>query len=210
MTDHFATLGVPRRPWLEEADLKARFHALTAAHHPDVALGSPSPEGAESSFFSSLTVAYRVLADPRARLRHWLELEAPGEAGLLSGGAAPPSVADLFLETGAKKQRIDAFLKEQAAAGSAVAKALLMPRHLALQEELEAFLAILEAERARWLERLPALDAAWRQSASARNQEVRDVQDVLLLLAETARALGFLDRWSAQIREALTRLQIGI
>ncbi len=192
MTDHFALLGEPRRPWLEEEALKARFHALTAEHHPDVAgtdAGSPP--------FAALTVAYGVLNNPRARLRHLLELEAPEEP--FRGVAAPPSVGELFLEMGAKKQALDGFLKKRTAAGSALAKALLLAEQYTLQEDLEALLAVLEAERGRWLERIPALDAAWTSGEAE-----RPVSQV----AETAQALGYLDKWSAQIREGLVRLQI--
>ena len=189
MTDYFALLGEPRRPWLDEEALKTRFHALTAERHPDVAREE------DSGPFSALTVAYRVLSDPRARLRHLLELEAPQEP--FRGIPAPASVGELFPVMGAKKQALDAFLKKRAASASALAKALLLPEQYALQEELESLLQVLEAERNRWLQEIPALDAAWTAGERPVPQ-----------LAKTAQALGYLDKWSAQIREGLVRLQI--
>jgi len=197
MTDHFASFGEPRRPWLDEEALKARFHALTTRHHPDVAENA----GEAANPFAALTVAYRVLGDARARLRHLLELEAPEEP--FRGVPAPASVGDLFPEMGAKKHALDAFLKKRADATSALAKALLASEQFALQEELEDWLGILEAERTKWLARLPELDAAWMHAAG--DQAKRPVREV----AETAQALGYLDKWSAQIREGLVRLQIG-
>ena len=35
MTDHFATLGEPRRPWLDAEALKEKFHRLSGTVHPD-------------------------------------------------------------------------------------------------------------------------------------------------------------------------------
>jgi hypothetical protein len=192
MIDHFAVLEEPRRPWLEEEALKARFHALTAEQHPDVA-----EAGSGSGPFAALTVAYRVLSDPRTRLRHLLELEAPEEP--FRGVVAPPTVGALFLEMGSKKQKLDGFLKKRSAAGSALAKALLLAEQYALQEDLEALLGVLDAERGRWLETLPALDAAWEDGGTERP---------IKAVAETAQALGYLDKWIAQVREGLVRLQI--
>jgi curved DNA-binding protein CbpA len=70
MTDLFAVFEEPSRPWLEPEGLKAKYHQLTAIHHPDVAGGSGD--------FAEINRAYQILADPAARIRHLLELESPG------------------------------------------------------------------------------------------------------------------------------------
>jgi hypothetical protein len=188
--DHFARLDEPRRPWLDTTELKAKFHALTSQHHPDVA-GEDSPD------FAALNVAYNTLRDPRLRLRHLLELEAPQ---LLSRQIpAPSSIGDLFLTMGAKTQALDKFLQKRATTKSTLGKAMLITDQLMLQEDLEKWLHALQQHQERWLKLLPELDNAWQQDKAATAPK----------LAETAQALSYLDKWSAQIREGLVKLQIG-
>lgn len=232
--DHFATLGEPRRPWLDAEALKARFHRLTVEFHPDVAgageamenkekrgsenrppAGARRAEGAGMGGekrkqegmpdFSALNVAYQTLRDPRTRLRHLLELEAPALIARQRTAAAPAAVAALFAGMGAKKQALDAFLKKRAAAGSSLEKALLMAEQLELQEMLEEWLAVLETERERWVKGIPALDAAWMADPARKVAP----GELASQIAETVQTLGFLDKWSAQIREGLVRLHIG-
>jgi curved DNA-binding protein CbpA len=71
VTDHFAALGLPRRAWLDPEDIKSRHHALIAASHPD------KPTG-DAALAASLNTARATLENPASRLRHLLELEAPG------------------------------------------------------------------------------------------------------------------------------------
>ena len=71
MTDHFAALGLPRRAWLDPEGIKSRHHALIAAGHPD------KPSG-DAALAASLNAARSTLENPASRLRHLLELEAPG------------------------------------------------------------------------------------------------------------------------------------
>jgi len=194
MTDSFALLGVPRRFWLEEEALKERFHTLTAEHHPDVA------GEAAGRAFAALNVAYQTLRDPRARLRHWLELEAPG-AG--TRATVPAAAEAFFPAVAAKKEALEAFLKRRTAAGGAVAKALLFPEQFALHEGLEECLAALERERTALLGQLPALDAQWQ---AATPEERRALTNTLL---EAAQTLGYLERWAAQLREGIVQLQTG-
>jgi len=191
MTDHFACLGEPRRPWLDEEALKAKFHALTAEHHPDVA-------GADAPDFSAINVAYGVLRDPRTRLRHLLELEAPGR--LAGRQAVPPPIVELFTAMGDKKQSLDRFLEKRAAAGSALGRAMLASEQFRLQEEVEEWHGVLQAEKARWLDQIPALDDAWLAGPAERD-------GVAVRVAETAQALGYLEKWAAQLWDGLVKLQ---
>jgi len=194
MTDFFDALGVPHRPLLEEEELKRRFLALTAEHHPDVA-------GAESSNFATLNLAYQTLRDPRLRLRHLVEL-ATG-ASTPRHQAAPAVIGELFAEMGRHKQALDTFLKRFAAAPAGLGKALLMEEQLQLQETLETWLQRLEQERERTLEALPALDHQWMTDPASRESLVPKLSDI-------AQTLVYLDRWIAQIREGLLQLQIGL
>lgn len=232
MTDYFATLGEPRRPWLEEDALKKRFLALTSEHHPDVAktaaLQGENAQGSGSSAdftgpapdFALINLAYQTLREPRTRLRHLLELErtehaeksgsegAP-TASLPKHQPAPEAVGALFSKMGGMKHTSDTFLKKRSAATSPLAKALLMGEQLELQEKLEAWLAELEEEKERGMAVLPALDALWQESAEAENAaHAGQRSEVLVALGELAQLLGYLDKWIAQVREALVKLQI--
>jgi hypothetical protein len=188
MQDQFAIFNEPRRPWLDEERLKAKFHTLTVEHHPDVASG-------KNDVFSTINLAYETLRNPRTRLKHLLELEAPELVARHL--PAPAAIGNLFLDMGERTQRLTVFLKKRTFASSALTKAMLMNEQLQLQEDLEAWLEVLESEKRRWLEKLPGLDAEW-------TNENRSAAP----LAEVAQALGYLDKWTAQIREGVVRLQI--
>ncbi len=189
MPDCFALLDEPRRPWLDADALKEKFHALAAAHHPDVARG-----GAVD--FAALNDAYQKLRDPVQRLRHLLELEAPD--ALARAQQIPADIAELFMRIGAQRQALDAFLKKQSQAASALAQALLAPEKIALLAHFENLLAALDERRAHLLETLRSLDDAWRLEKSG----------TVSRLAEVFQSLSFLSKWSDQLREAVLKLTL--
>ena len=189
MPDCFALLDEPHRPWLDADALKEKFHALAAAHHPDIARG-----GAVD--FTALNDAYQKLRDPVQRLRHLLEIEAPD--ALARAQQIPADIAGLFMQIGAQRQALDAFLKKQAQAGSALALALLAPEKLALRAQLETLLHALDEHRAQLLETLRSLDDAWRLEKSG----------TVSRLADVLQSLSFLSKWSDQLREAVLKLTI--
>jgi len=175
---------------VDQVGLKAKFHALTTEHHPDVS-------AANSPDFAAVNIAFNTLREPRLRLRHLLELEAPEL--LRRNAPAPATVANLFLKMGAMTQTLDRFLAKRAGTKSTLGKATLIAEQLVLQEDLEEWLSVLEKEKASWLAKIPEMDAAW----------MRDRRAAFEPVAETAQALSYLDKWSAQIREGLVKLQIG-
>ena len=76
MTDYFALLNEPRRPWIEPETLKAKFLALAAGIHPDRIHNADELEKAGATHrYAELNTAYNCLAEPKSRLRHLLELE---------------------------------------------------------------------------------------------------------------------------------------
>ena len=189
MPDHFAILGQPRRPWLDEAALKDAFHQATARQHPDVAGGS----GEEAS---ALNAAYAVLRDPAARLRHLLELEWPDAAPV--SAAVAPELADAFGKIAALRQAGSALQKKAAAAQSPLARALLAGEQAEQRRALESALAALAADESSALEVLRGLDVEW----SERDETMRT------RLAAAQQRLAFLAKWQAQLREDLFRLGV--
>lgn len=147
MTDYFALLEEPRAAWLDPDALKQKFHGRARTEHPD----------AGGSSFQELNAAYRVLADPKSRLAHLLELNGAKPKAIAQ---PPPDLVDMFFAT---------------------AKALKGSR-----AEMEAQLDRLTGERDHVIESLRALGVSDNRQLSDAHQR-----------------LAFLDRWIAQLNEAL-------
>src|SRR3954470_14391797 len=84
MTDYFALLNEPRRPWIDSESLKAKFHAISGDLHPDRVHAEPESQKREAqNAYTELNAAYRCLGDRKERLFHLLCLEL---------GSKPPDV----------------------------------------------------------------------------------------------------------------------
>jgi hypothetical protein len=100
------------------------------------------------------------------------------------------------MEAATLRREVDAFLRQQAAATTPLALALLTSERFMQRRDVEKALAELEAMRAQRLEGVRAEDALW---------EARD-STAAARLAALQQALAYLDRWSAQLRELLVQL----
>jgi hypothetical protein len=118
VTDFFALFGEARRPWLDPEKLKERYFARARARLAD----------------AELNEAFRVLSDPRWRLRHFLQLEG---ADLNAGRDVPPVLADLFWNSGMLLREIDRWISQNAAAPSALTRALLSGERAQLETRLK-------------------------------------------------------------------------
>lgn len=186
-TDHFALLDQPRRPWLDPEALKDSFHRLVAEQHPD--------KTGDSRRFAEMNAAFSLLANPAARLRHLLELEAPYV--MTAPVQIPPAMAEAFMRVATLRRAVDAFAKQHASATTPLAQALLTSERFALQRDVETQLAELTAAHARILAAIREDDAAWSQDQAA-------LAPHLLLLQQE---LTYVDKWSMQLREALFNMQ---
>jgi curved DNA-binding protein CbpA len=119
MTDYFALLQQPRKPWLDAEQLKQKYHQLAREKHPEMAV---------------LNEAYRVLADPKLRLHHLLSLE--GAPPSTAGQPVPDQLANLFIEIGTLVIDVDRVLGEATAATNALSKSLLKPSILEQQKRV--------------------------------------------------------------------------
>ncbi|MDQ3621399.1 MAG: J domain-containing protein [Verrucomicrobiota bacterium] len=189
MTDHFAVLNLPRRPWLNPEQLQERFHQIGARLHPDVAPQDPNE-------FARLTSAYQVLREPAARLRHLLELEFPDE--LTKPAAIPAGLRDLFMQIAPVHEGLAAFLRKHTEATSALARALLASERVGWNRTLGAKRAMLEDRLAGVFEQLRRLDASWSSAVQESGGE----------LAALHAELSFLGKWTAQLREAQLQLEL--
>jgi hypothetical protein len=189
MTDHFAALEQPRRPWIDPEALKDFFHRASAEWHPDVA-GS-----GDAARFAAVTAAYSALRDPVGRLRHLLELEAPEQ--LSRPQSTPPEFADLFMRVAGFRQALDALVKKESAASNALTRALLANERMALWHRVIALRDELDTAYEATVTRLCALDAEW---------EARPA-DAMERLAGLQQRFAYLTKWRAQIGESLFKLQ---
>jgi curved DNA-binding protein CbpA len=199
MTDYFALLQQPRRPWLEEELVKQQFLALSGEAHPDrIHSATMEEKAAATQRFTELNAAFNCLKEPRARLRHLVELELGHKPGDLK--QVPGELAEAFMKIAATSRITEKLISEKARIQSPLLQADFFEKlqpHLDTLEQLQRDVAILHAAA---LERLRALDAAWQDS--------RDHQTILLSLEDLAQVLGFHVRWRAQLQEAQFRLTL--
>ena len=174
MTDYFALFGEARRPWLDPKKLKGKYFALSRAQ----------PTDAERN------EAFRVLSDPKLRLRHLLLLQG---ANLTASREIPPALADLFWKSGALLREIDHWLLKNADATSAVSRALLHGGKKELRKRLDTLETQLKSAYNDQLCRLQAIDETWPNDP-----------EILIQLYDS---ISYLSRLREQVQEKQLELQ---
>ena len=198
MTDYFALLNEPRRPWLDPEGLRKKFFALSAKVHPDkVQASETSPRADASKQFAELNAAYNCLRETKERLRHLLELELGGRPTELQ--QIPSDLADLFLEIGALCKQVDGFLAEKARASSPLLRAQMFQRGQEWVDRLTVTQSKVNERHSAIVAQLQSLDSKWMAYSAARS-------GLLTQLEEAWRLLGFFTRWSSQLQERLAQI----
>jgi DnaJ-domain-containing protein 1 len=201
MTDYFALLQEPRRPWLDPALLKAKFLARSAELHPDRVHGAGEPEkAAAAQRYVELNSAFNCLREPKERLRHLLELELGRKPEDLQ--EIPADLADLFMEVAQLCRQVNAFLAEQAGASSPVLRVPFFERGQEWSERLGAMQQRVRERQERLIRELQDVDAEWNETAGRTSARA----PLLRRLEEIHRLLSFYARWNAQIQEAIVQL----
>jgi curved DNA-binding protein CbpA len=199
MTDCFALLGEPRRPWLDPEALKQKFLTLSAEVHPDRVHGSEEREkSAAQQHYLELNAAYNRLRDPKERLLHLLELEL--EAKPKDVQSIPSGLISLFNEVNQTCRQADTLLAEK----TKVTSPLLVVQMFDRSQECTQILAVLQErinfEREALLAEIQRIDSAWNNAserASALNR-----------LEELYRLLSYFTRWKAQLGERIVQLSL--
>lgn len=193
MTDYFALLDEPRRPWLDAEILKDKFLTLSAEVHPDRVHGATAQEKKfANDRYTQLNVAYQCLGNPRDRVRHLLELELGRKPDYLD--RVPEELMNSFMFVAEILRDADKFLGEKEKAVSPMLQVRLF-------------------ERAQiFVERLGAVE---KNVAGSREKVIRELQALndseslpLQRLEEIYRLLGYYDRWLKQIQERRVRLSV--
>lgn len=195
MTDYFALLDEPRRPWLGSDALKNKFHRLSAEVHPDrVHRSSEGDKLAANQRYTELNSAYNCLREPRTRVRHLLELELGKKPSDLTN--VPDDLMALFFSVGKAFRAVDALLGEKARATSPLLQVQLFERSQDQVEQLGTLRVKISERRDLLLVELQALDRTW---------EVGTPKPTEALL-KIWRLLSFYDRWLGQIQELVVQL----
>jgi DnaJ-domain-containing protein 1 len=194
MTDYFALLDQPRRPWLDSEALKQAFHQKTLHQHPDAQTSATGDVNAEAAF-AQLNEAYQTLQDAKLRIQHLLALE--GRAATSRFAAVPDEIANLFPEIARATQDSVRIAERTTNASSALTRSLLTSELVQGREHIDALLAQL---------------TQLHKSADADLQQVGATfaegdESAFEQLQRLYVRYSFLGRWIAQLEEHRTRLQ---
>jgi len=202
MTDYFALLSQPRRPWLDPDSLKQQFLALSAQCHPDrVHSASDVEKVAAQRRYLELNAAYNCLRDNKQRLLHLLELERGTKPNELQN--IPADLMDLFLQVREVCQQADAVLAQKKTVTSSLLKVRLFERAQEQTERLTAVQKQLTSRQEQLSNELKAIDARW-EDLGTHNSESRN--NALQKLEEFYRLFSYFGRWSGQIQERIVQL----
>lgn len=198
MTDHFAILNEPRRPWIDPDLLKQKFLTLSSQVHPDRVHEAPEAERLSASRqFSEVNSAYNCLREPKDRLRHLLELELGTKPADVQG--VPQEVMDSFFEIGRLYKEIDAFLNEKAKVTSPILKVGLIDQAQEWTDKLNAVQRSINARRGTLFAELQAMNSAWEAGATTEGHPLARLETIY-------RLLGYFGRWSEQMQERIVQL----
>ncbi len=197
MTDFFALLDEPRRPWLEPEPLKQKFLALSTTVHPDRVhnLGEAERAAAQERY-TEFNAAYNCLREPKERVHHLLQLELgelPKDVQRI-----PADLMDLSLEIGQRCREADLFLAEKAKATSPLLQVKMFERGHELVDKLRPVRERVDAFTERLNEELKQIDTAWQSNGSR--------PELLKRLEEVYRLFGYFNRWQSQLQERAVRL----
>jgi len=202
MTDFFALLDLPRRPWLDPDSLKQKFLRLSAEVHPDRVHNAGGPEKlAAQDRYTGLNTAYNCLREPKERLLHLLELERGTKPKDVQN--IPPDLMNVFLEVSQLCREIDEFLPEKVAVTSPLLKVPMFERSQAWADKLMALQKRINSWREELIAELKAIDERWNpdENAAQLNRAA-----TLQRLEELYRLFSYLARWSNQMQERLVQL----
>jgi curved DNA-binding protein CbpA len=189
MDDAFAQLQLPRRPWLEEQEVRGACQRAAAQAHPDASGKARSEEA-----FTALSKAYQLLRAPASRVRHLIDLELPGTP---APAPMPADVMELFPLMARVREKVDRWNQRHAKGGSALERAVLSAELAQIRRECEAGRDRVSASMERAIQHLQEADRLWPSPASRE------------ALPPLQARLSFLEKWLTQLREALLRLDIG-
>jgi curved DNA-binding protein CbpA len=201
VTDYFALLNEPRRPWLDADALKEKFLKLAATIHPDKQhVANEADLNTANRNYAELNAAYHCLLEPKPRLLHLLELELGAKPKDVQ--QIPATLADLFAEVATACQNVDVFLAEKSQTTSPLLQVQLFERAQQWIERLIPLQKKLGGVREQLTGELKSLDDAWTKADGAARQKT------LKNLEEIYRWFSYFNRWNGQIQERIAKLSL--
>jgi len=202
MTDYFAFLNEPRRPWLDPDSLKGKFLELSAEIHPDRVHDAPEAEKQRAhTRYLELNAAYNCLKEPKSRLRHLLELEGTSLHGIEQ---MPSGSMELVLETGQLCRAVDSFLAERARVTSPLLKVEMFEVAHGWTDKLNAAQRTLNERQEEIAAELRQMNHAWE--AAPVDDSARASSLPLARLDRVYRDVSYCWRCVSQIQERIAQL----
>ncbi len=193
MTDYFALLNQPRRPWIDPEQVKQAFHARALEVHPDAQL-QQNREPSSDALFAQLNQAYQVLQDPKRRLEHLLTLE--GHPPDRAPATTPPAIEELFPTVAAATHRITAVVQQSAAATNVLARTLLKSQLQNATNELRLVREQVRDLHEAAIARVQQLNRSWSGGTDGQLEQLG------LLYLE----LSYTTRWLSELEEKQLQL----
>jgi curved DNA-binding protein CbpA len=206
MTDYFALLEEPRRPWIEADPLKAKFLVLSANAHPDRFYASPEAERQAADVrFAELNIAWQCLRDTKERLLHLIELECRSKPEGIEN--VPADFSSMFMEAGQFCQELDRFLLERSRASSPMLRVQMFTQSMEWTQRVNLVLPRLTTQRAALEGELKALNPAWGTAPPVGHPK-RAASLPLDRLDQIYRRLSYVSRWIGQLQERVVQLSL--
>jgi hypothetical protein len=206
MTDYFALLSEPRRPWVEPDPLKAKFLALSAGAHPDrVHQAGSAEKQAATARYTELNAAWQCLADTKERLLHLLMLEGGSKPEGVEN--VPADFSSMFMEAGRFCQELDRFLLERSRASSPMLRVQMFNQSMEWTQRVNLVLPRLIGQRATLEAELKAMNPAW-ETAPPVGHPQRATSLPLDRLEQVYRKWSYVSRWIGQFQERVVQLSL--
>jgi DnaJ-domain-containing protein 1 len=201
VSDYFALLNEPRRPWLEPDVVGQKFLTVSSAVHPDRVHASGEAErAAAQARYVELNAACQCLREPKDRLRHLLELEHGSPADEVQ--RIPTELMDWSLQVGRLCREADGLLAEKARTTSPLLQVQCFERGQELTERLQALQRRISDRHDRLIQELKAVDADWDAALSGTVERA----DLLRRLEDLYRLFCYFGRWQGQISERIVQI----
>jgi curved DNA-binding protein CbpA len=189
MTDYFAVLQQPRRPWLDPDKLKQQYQEIALNEHPDrKPLDVSADPNTATPDFAAVNEAYRVLNNPKLRLQHLLSLETNASS---ETSTIPADLMEPFMQAAALIPHADGLLQKLRGATNALSKSLLRPEMTKVQVRTALLVKDLQKSYDLAIEQLRRLDEVWDSKRSETIEQLRIL----------SRRFAYLERWLEQLRE---------
>ena len=184
MTDYFAFLDQPRRPWLDPEELKQAFHQKTLEAHPDAQTPSDRDET-----FTRLNEAYQALREPKRRLHHMLALE--GGPANTNNVSIPVDIENLFPLVAALIQESETVMGKLETSTNALSRSLVRPDLIKTAASVRQMVRTLGHLHDEAINELRAKGDSWISGSS---EHRADLEDLYL-------RFSYLTKWISELGE---------